>query len=108
MSTNRSNDRSPLSSFTFVDGRHCRTLECGAITLRALCAPVSVPSVVNLFPRSRPSPISAKTFVQTLHLAQDEYINAYGTNSWRETIRTCHEQKEKNTFDSYRPSHGRG
>jgi hypothetical protein len=46
--------------------------------------------VVNLFPRSRPSPISAKTFVQTLHLAQDEYINAYGTNSWRETIRTSH------------------
>jgi len=65
-----------LCSFTLTDTRHRRSLECGAITLRALCAPVSVPSVVNLFPRSRPSPISAKTFVQTLHLAQDEYINA--------------------------------
>ena len=62
MSTHRSNDRSSLCSFTFAAGRHCRTLECGAITLRALCAPVSVPSVVNLFPRSRPSPISAKRF----------------------------------------------
>ena len=29
---------------------------------------------------------------QTLPLAQHEYINAYGTNSWRETIRTSHEQ----------------
>src|SRR5713101_5787396 len=33
-----------------------------------------------------------QTLVQTLHLAQHEYINAYGTNSWRETIRTSHEQ----------------
>jgi hypothetical protein len=33
-----------------------------------------------------------QTLVQTLHLAQDEYINAYGTDSWRETIRTSHEQ----------------
>jgi len=33
-----------------------------------------------------------QTLVQNLHLAQHEYINAYGTNSWRETIRTSHEQ----------------
>jgi hypothetical protein len=33
-----------------------------------------------------------QTLVQTLHLAQHEYINAFGTNSWRETIRTSHEQ----------------
>jgi len=33
-----------------------------------------------------------QTLVQTLHLAQNEYINAYGTDSWRETIRTSHEQ----------------
>jgi len=25
-------------------------------------------------------------------LAQEEYINAFGTNYWRETIRTSHEQ----------------
>jgi hypothetical protein len=33
-----------------------------------------------------------QTLVQTLHLAQNEYINAFGTNSWRETIRTSHNQ----------------
>ena len=33
-----------------------------------------------------------QTLVQALHLAQDEYINAYGTNTWRQTIRTSHEQ----------------
>src|ERR1700737_3763322 len=32
-----------------------------------------------------------QTLVQTLHLAQHEYINAFGANSWRETIRTSHE-----------------
>jgi hypothetical protein len=38
-----------------------------------------------------------QTLVQTLPLAQDEYINAYGTNSWRETIRTSHEQSADHT-----------
>jgi len=33
-----------------------------------------------------------QTLVQTLALAQDEYINAYDTDTWRETIRTSHEQ----------------
>jgi hypothetical protein len=34
----------------------------------------------------------AQTIVQNLHLAEHEYINAFGTNSWRETIRTSHNQ----------------
>ncbi len=34
---------------------------------------------------------------QTLRLAQHEYINAYGANSWRETIRTSHEQSANHT-----------
>jgi len=38
-----------------------------------------------------------QTLVQTLPLAQHEYINAYGTNSWRETIRTSHEQSADHT-----------
>jgi hypothetical protein len=33
-----------------------------------------------------------QTLVQNLHLAQAEYINAFGTNYWRETSRTSHEQ----------------
>src|SRR5712691_7213488 len=31
MSTNRSKDRPSLCSFMFVDGRHCRTLDCGGL-----------------------------------------------------------------------------
>jgi hypothetical protein len=38
-----------------------------------------------------------QTLVQILPLAQHEYINAYGTNSWRETIRTSHEQSADHT-----------
>src|SRR5712691_2865415 len=38
-----------------------------------------------------------QTLVQTLPLAQHEYINAYGANSWRETIRTSHEQSANHT-----------
>jgi hypothetical protein len=38
-----------------------------------------------------------QTLVQTLHLAQHEYINAYGANSWRQTIRTSHEQSADHT-----------
>jgi hypothetical protein len=34
----------------------------------------------------------AQTIAQNLHLAQDEYINAFGTSTWRETIRTSHNQ----------------
>jgi len=33
-----------------------------------------------------------QTLVQILPLAQDECINAYNTDTWRETIRTSHEQ----------------
>src|SRR5260370_30898206 len=33
-----------------------------------------------------------QTLGQTLHPAQYEYIKAYGADSWRETIRTSHEQ----------------
>jgi hypothetical protein len=33
-----------------------------------------------------------QTLVQTLPLAQHEYINAYDTDTWRETIRESHEQ----------------
>ncbi len=38
MSTNRSKDRSSLCSFTFVDGRHCRTSECGGLVYLASCS----------------------------------------------------------------------
>jgi hypothetical protein len=44
-----------------------------------------------------------QTLVQTLPLAQDEYINAYGTNSWRETIRNSHEQSADHTSPDPEP-----
>ena len=38
-----------------------------------------------------------QTLVQALPLAQHEYVNAYGTDSWRKTIRTSHEQSANHT-----------
>jgi len=38
-----------------------------------------------------------ETLVQILPLAQEEYINAYDTDTWRETIRTSHEQSANHT-----------
>jgi hypothetical protein len=32
------------------------------------------------------------TLVQTMRLAQHEYINAFGASEWRETVRDSHEQ----------------
>ncbi len=29
----------------------------------------------------------AQTLVQTIHIAEDEYINAFGTDGWRKTVR---------------------
>jgi hypothetical protein len=46
-----------------------------------------------------------QTLVQTLHLAQHEYINAYGANSWRQTIRTFHEQSADHTSPDPPPPH---
>src|SRR6266404_2644643 len=43
------------------------------------------------------------TLVQTLPLAQNEYINAFGTNSWRETIRDSHEQSADHFADHTEP-----
>jgi hypothetical protein len=38
-----------------------------------------------------------QTLVQALPLAQHEYVNAYGTDSWRKTIHTSHEQSANHT-----------
>jgi hypothetical protein len=34
----------------------------------------------------------AQTIVQNLHLAENEYINAFGTDTWRDTIYNSHNQ----------------
>lgn len=38
-----------------------------------------------------------QTLAQILPIAQDEYINAYDTNTWRKTIRVSHELSAKLT-----------
>src|SRR5277367_4459994 len=56
-----------------------------------LCAALGriIPAVVrgDLKPRTATTvAYLAQTLLQTIHLAQDEYINAFGTPEWRETI----------------------
>jgi hypothetical protein len=135
MSTNRSNDRASLCSFTFADGRHCRTpRQTGHSYLCAFHARKEAQALAGqeagkdiayhlsgsyvsacdlssalgrLFAAVAQGQVKPKTastlaylgqtLVQTLHLAQHEYINAYGANSWRETIRTSHEQSADHT-----------
>ena len=45
-----------------------------------------------------------QTLVQALPLAQDEYINAFGTDHWRETIRDSHEQSADHSADPTEPN----
>jgi hypothetical protein len=135
MSTNRSKDRSSLCSFTFADGRRCRTpRQTGHPYLCAFHARKEAQALAGdeagkeiayhlsgsyvsacdlssalgrLFSAVAQGQVKPKTastlaylgqtLVQALPLAQHEYVNAYGTNSWRETIRTSHEQSADHT-----------
>ncbi len=134
MSTNRSNDRASLCSFTFADGRQCRTPRTAHPYLCAFHARKDAQALAGeaagkdiayhlsgsfvsacdlssalgrLFSAVAQGQVKPKTastlaylgqtLVQALPLAQHEYINAYGTNSWRETIRTSHEQSADHT-----------
>jgi hypothetical protein len=127
--SNRSNDRASLCSFTFADGRQCRTPRADHPYLCAFHARKDAQTLAGeaagkdiayhlsgsyvsacdlssalgrLFSAVAQGQVKPKTastlaylgqtLVQTLHIAQDEYINAYDTDTWRETIRTSHEQ----------------
>ena len=124
MSTNRSKDRSSLCSFTFADGRQCRTPRAAHPYLcvfharkdaQALAGEAAGEEIAyhlsgsyvsacdlnsalgRLFSAVAQGHVKPKTastlaylgqtLVQNLHLAQDEYINAFGTNYWRATVR---------------------
>ena len=141
MSTNRSNVRASLCSFTFADGRRCRTPRAAHPYLcafharkdaQALAAEAAGKDIAyhlsgsylsacdlssalgRLFSAVAQGQLKPKTastlaylgqtLVQALPLAQDEYINAYGTDTWRETVRTSHEQSADHSTDHKEPA----
>ena len=132
MPTNRSKDRVSLCSFSFADGRGCRTPRSSAHphlcafharkeaqTLAAQQAGRDISSFLSgsylsacdlssalgqLFSAVAQGQIKPKiaatlaslgqTLLRSIPLAQHEYINAYSTNYWRDTIRSCFESPE--------------
>ena len=123
MST-RSKDRAGLCSFTFADGRHCRTprysnhphlchyharKEAQALAADEIGRDISYffsgrylsacdlsSALARLFTGVVQGQIKPKTaatlaylsqtLVQTIHLSQHEYINAFSTDSWRRAV----------------------
>ena len=129
MSTNRSNVRASLCSFTFADGRQCRTPRAGHPYLCAFHARKDAQALAGaeagkdiayhlsgafvsacdlssalgrLFSAVAQGQVKPKTastlaylgqtLVQILPLAQEEYIEAYDTDAWRDTVRIGYEQ----------------
>jgi len=140
MSTNRSNARASLCSFTFADGRQCRTPRAAHPYLcifharkdaQALAAEAAGKDIAyhlsgafvsacdlssalgRLFSAVAQGQVKPKTastlaylaqsLVQTLPVARHEYINAYDTDTWRDTIRTSHEQAADHFADNTSP-----
>src|SRR5882757_7480525 len=125
MSSLSAKDRMSLCSFTFSDGRRCRTPRTGknpyfcfyhaqkearARTAKKLGKDLGyffsgdylsacdlstalgrlIPAVLrgDVKPRTaRTVAYLAQTLLQTIHLSEQEYINAFGTNGWRQSIR---------------------
>src|SRR5712671_420497 len=141
MSTNRSNARASLCSFTFTDGRQCRAPRAAHPYLctfharkdaQALAAEAAGKDIAyhlsgafvsacdlssalgRLFSAVAQGQVKPKTastlaylaqsLVQTLPLARHEYINAYGTDTWRDTIRTSHELSSDHSADRTSPN----
>src|ERR1700732_1400655 len=129
MSPNRSTDRASLCSFSFADGRQCRTPRAAHPYLCAFHARKDAQALAGeeagkdiayhlsgrfvsacdlssalgrLFSavaqgQMKPKTASTlaylgQTIVQTLQLAQVEYIKAFGPDAWRESIRISHQQ----------------
>src|SRR5712664_2294346 len=125
MSSLSSKDRVSLCSFTFSDGRRCRTPRTGnnprfcpyhaqkeararaaqklgkdldyffsgdylsACDLSTALARL-IPAVVRGDVKSKTAhtvAYLAQTLMQSIHLSKHEYINAFGTDGWREAVR---------------------
>jgi hypothetical protein len=119
-------DRSSLCSFTFADGRQCRTprsashphlcydharKEAQALAAQQMGRNIAADlsggylsacdlssALARLFSGVAQGHVKPKTastlaylgqtLVQSIHLAQHEYINAFGTDTWRRTVRS--------------------
>ncbi len=126
MSTLRSKDRASLCSFTFADGRQCRTPRlpghsrlCCFHARKEAQAQVAESIGRDISSRLSGSYLSAcdlssalgqvfagvaqgsikrktaatlaylgQTMLNSIQVAQDEYINAFSTDDWRDTIRS--------------------
>ncbi len=126
MSTDRSKDRASLCTFTFSDGRRCRTPRrpghpslCASHARKegqALAGDQAGADIANYLSGQfvsacdlssalgrlfsavaqghlKPKTAStlaylAQTLVQTIPIAQHEYINAFGSDYWRRTVRS--------------------
>ncbi|MGC1617280.1 MAG: hypothetical protein WA765_02205 [Candidatus Acidiferrum sp.] len=130
MSTNHSKDRASLCTFTFADGRQCRTprrnghpylctfharkeaqafasqeagkdiafflsgnyVSAGDLSF-ALSRLFAAVAQGQIKPKTAATlAFLGQTLVQTLHLSQNEYISAFGTDSWESTV--AHNFKE--------------
>ena len=119
MSSLRPQDRRSLCRFSFADGRQCRTPRAGdklacelSYFLSGQCLSACdlsstlgrlLPAVVrgDIKPRSaRTLAYLSQTLAQTIHLSKREYINAFGSDSWRRAIRNSVRQN----FNYLQPS----
>jgi hypothetical protein len=84
----------------FFSGQYLSACDLSAALGRLL------PAVVrgDIKPRSaRTIAYLSQTLVQTIHLAQDEYINALGTDGWRSAVRNSVHQNFEYASDSPEP-----
>ena len=137
----RKNDRVSLCSFTFSDGRRCRTPRAGNhpqlcfdharkesqarsadslaqdlayffsaeyLSANDLSAALGrlIPAVLHgdVKPRTaRTLAYLAQTLLQTIRLAQHEYINAFSTDAWRNSIRNSVNSNHDHLFPPANP-----
>ena len=125
MSSKYSKDRASLCTFTFSDGRHCRTPQrpghhfcafharkeaqvlageqagkdiaysLSGSYVSACDLSAALARLISAVAQGHIKPKTANTLAylgqtlsQTLHRAEHEYINAFGTDSWRKVVRS--------------------
>src|SRR6266581_98522 len=107
-------DRKSLCRFTFVGGRQCRTprsphhpdfcSDHARKDSQARAADKLARELSYFFSGQYLSACTiaylSQTLVQTIHLAEQEYINAFGTDSWRRAVRNSVRQN----FNYLQPS----